>query len=78
MEELKRCPFCDSLPECGVRFYKNQGSKVHLEAVVKCPKCGCEKHVIFKASDYCGPIPFFAYEKAFEEVKDKWNMRAGS
>lgn len=76
-EELKSCPFCGSIPKCGVEFYSSCGAEVKLSAVVECTGCGIRKREIFKATDNVTFIPFLDYEKAFSEVIKEWNTRAG-
>ena len=77
MKELKSCPFCGSIPNCGVEFYESRGGEVRLSAVVECTSCGVRKREIFKATDNVTFIPFWDYEKAFSEVIKAWNTRAG-
>ena len=77
MSELKPCPFCGSMPKCGVEFYESCGEEVKLSAVVECTGCGIRKREIFKATDNVTFIPFWDYEKAFSKVIKEWNRRAG-
>lgn len=74
-EELKPCPFCGSIPNCGVEFCQSSCSDVHLAATVKCISCGVYKRKIFKASESSKLIPFMDYENVFEEVIKDWNER---
>lgn len=76
MEELKPCPFCGSLPHCGVEFYQSCGSEVKLSAVVECTGCGIRKREVFKATDAITFVPFYDYENAFTKVIEAWNSRA--
>ena len=76
MSELKTCPFCGSIPQCGVEFYESCGAEVKLAAVVECTGCGVRKREIFKATDTITFIPFWDYEKAFAKVINEWNTRA--
>ena len=75
MEKLKRCPFCGSVPTCGIEHYESTGAEIKLAAVVECKKCGIKKRKIFKATEYTGLVPFLQYNKAFEDVVDEWNWR---
>lgn len=75
MDELKSCPFCGNAPVMGCEFHRSSGSYVALRAVVRCQKCGTEKHVVFTASDFY-LIPYSDYERAFKKVCDEWNGRA--
>ena len=77
MEELKPCPFCGSIPQCGTEFYESRGSEVKLAATVKCTGCGVGKRVIFKASEPIGYVPFFDFDNAFIDVISEWNRRMG-
>ncbi len=76
MSDLKPCPFCGSIPNCGVKFYEGCGAEVRLAAVVECTGCGIRKCEIFKATDNITLIPFWDYEKAFTKVIQDWNTRA--
>lgn len=76
MSDLKPCPFCGSIPQCGTEFYESRGSEVKLAATVECTGCGVRKRVIFKASDPAAYVPFFDFDNAFDDVISKWNMRA--
>ena len=75
MTELKPCPFCGSIPQCGVEFYESRGTEIKLAATVKCPGCGIIKGIIFKATDKNSYVPFCDYDNAFEEVVQAWNRR---
>ncbi len=75
MEELKPCPFCGAMPQCGVEFYESSGKVIHLAATVECTGCGISKCIIFKATDNISFVPFFDYEKAFSDVIKEWNRR---
>lgn len=77
MSELKPCPFCGSIPQCGVDFYESCGSNVKLAAIVECTGCGISKRKIFKATDSISYVPFYDYDNAFEEVVQAWNRRIG-
>ena len=77
MTELKPCPFCGSIPNCGVEFYKICGVEIKLSAVVECTGCGTRKREIFKATDNVSFVPFCDYEKAFSKVIKEWNTRVG-
>lgn len=77
MTDLKLCPFCGSIPDCGVDFYESHGSEVKLAAVVQCTGCGIYKRVIFKATDPVTHVPFYDFDNAFNEVINEWNRRAG-
>ena len=76
MSELKPCPFCGSIPQCGVEFYESRGTEIKLAATVKCTGCGIRKTNIFKATENMSLVPFYDYDNAFEEVIKQWNMRA--
>lgn len=76
MIELKPCPFCGGIPNCGVEFYESRGAEVRLAAVVECTGCGIRKREIFKATDNVAFVPFCDYEKAFTKVINAWNARA--
>ena len=76
MSELKSCPFCGCMPQCGVEFYESCGAEVELAAVVECTGCGVKKRVIFKASEPISYVPFFDFDNAFSEVLSEWNRRA--
>lgn len=75
MNELKPCPFCGCIPQCGVEFYASCGGEVTLQAVVECTGCGVRKREVFKATDNISLIPFYDYDNAFEEVIKEWNKR---
>lgn len=75
MNDLKPCPFCGALPQCGATFYESCGKEIKLVATVECAECGTSKRVVFKASDNVRLIPFWDYEKAFDKVVDQWNHR---
>ena len=77
MSELKSCPFCGSIPQCGVEYHSSCGTDVKLSAVIECTGCGIRKRVIFKATDYKLFVPFYDYDNAFAEVIKEWNKRAG-
>ena len=77
MTELKPCPFCGSIPQCGVDFYESRGTEVKLAAIVECTGCGIRKKKIFKATDI-SYVPFYDYDNAFEEVVQAWNKRVGN
>lgn len=77
MNELKPCPFCGSIPQCGVEFYSTYGGEVKLSAVVECTGCGIRKRNIFKVTDSVSFIPFYDYDNAFAEVIKEWNKREG-
>jgi hypothetical protein len=77
MSELKPCPFCGAMPQCGTDFYESHGAEVRLVAVVQCTGCGVQKCVVFKASDTIQHIPFYDFDNAFDRVIKAWNMRAG-
>ena len=75
MGELKPCPFCGSMPQCGTMFYESRGGEVKLAAVVECTGCGVRKRVIFKASEDMTYVPFFNFDNAFSKVLNEWNRR---
>lgn len=77
MEDLKRCPFCGCLPQCGVDFYESHGSEVKLAAIVECTGCGSYKRKVFKATEDIIHVPFITYENAFNDVVAMWNKRVG-
>jgi len=76
MNELKPCPFCGAMPQCGVEFYESSGANIHLAATVRCISCGTSKRTIFKATDSTSFVPFSDYEEAFSNVIEAWNRRA--
>lgn len=75
MQEVKRCPFCDSLPNVGVELYESFGSYIKLAARVECPRCHVRQSVIFQAVEPSRMIPFYDYINAFDAVINKWNKR---
>ena len=77
MSELKTCPFCGSIPQCGVEFYESCGTEIRLAATVECTGCGISKREIFKATNKISYVPFFDYDNAFEKVIEAWNKRVG-
>ena len=77
MSELKPCPFCGSIPQCGVAFYESCGTQIKLAATVECTGCGIRKNKIFQATNHISYVPFYDYNNAFEEVIQAWNTRAG-
>ena len=77
MSELKPCPFCGSIPQCGVEFYDSCGAEVRLSAVVECTGCGIRKRNIFKATVNTSFVPFYDYDNAFAKVIKEWNKRVG-
>ena len=74
---LKPCPFCGSIPNCGVEFYSSCGAEVKLSAVVECSGCGIRKINVFKATDNITFVSFYDYDNAFEKVIEEWNKRVG-
>ena len=77
MRDLKPCPFCGYMPQCGVDFYESHAAEVKLAAVVECTGCGIAKSVIFNASHPISHIPFRDFDDAFDDVVNAWNMRVG-
>ena len=78
MQELKPCPFCGAMPQCGVGFYESAGSEVSLAATVECTRCGISKRIIFKATHPISYVPFADYEDAFDKVVKEWNRRTNN
>lgn len=76
MSELKPCPFCGGIPQCGVDFFESHGKEIKLTAVVECTSCGIRKEKVFKATDFISYVPFYDYDNAFKEVVRAWNRRA--
>lgn len=75
MNELKPCPFCGAMPQCGVDFSGSSGAEINLVATVECTGCGTSKRVVFTATKRNSLVPFLDYEKAFEDVVKLWNRR---
>lgn len=76
MDELKSCPFCGAMPQCGVEYAGSCGAEINLAAVVECTGCGTSKRVVFTATKNNCLVSFLDYEKAFEKVVKIWNRRA--
>ena len=77
MNELKPCPFCGAIPQCGVDFCESSSRGIKLAATVECTGCGIRKRDIFKATDYISLVPFYDYDNAFARVIKEWNKRVG-
>lgn len=75
MSELKPCPICGSIPQCGIEFYESCScGEIKLAATVECIKCGMRRCVILKASEPY--VPFFDFNNAFSKVFSEWNRSA--
>ena len=75
VQELKRCPFCGAVPECGVSIRSHSSEDIRLDANVRCPRCGTSKTIGFKAAGDSKMTPFGYYLKAFSDVVNQWNNR---
>lgn len=78
MQELKPCPFCGAMPQCGVDFYESFGGEVKLAATVECTGCGISKRVVFKATNPISHVSFIDYKNAFDSVIKNWNRRTNN
>ena len=72
MEDLKRCPFCGSLPITRVYVSRmgTDGDSINFD--VKCEKCGAYKS---SRLNLCRVAPYVDVEKAMNTTIEKWNMR---
>ena len=85
MEELKPCPFCQSIPEIDRKDWRHltrEGEcfeQISSRVRVRCPNCGCTKDIAAYARAEMG-LP----EKTYEEIANKladdiirhgWNKR---
>ena len=74
MDDLKRCPFCGSLPRTEVFVSKMGGGEDHVDFAIHCTDCGVTKTVRLKIRAYAN---FIDVEKSMEEVITAWNHREG-
>lgn len=73
MSELKRCPFCGTLPESRVEVTQMGGETDNIDFAICCPECGTAKTVRLKISKF----GYFAdVDKAMSQAIDAWNRRA--
>lgn len=73
MDELKRCPFCGTLPRTEVSVTKMGGNEDHVDFTIHCTNCGINKTVRLKIVAYAS---FIDVDKAQVEVIKAWNQRA--
>ena len=73
MSELKRCPFCASIPTTEVRVTKMGGGEDIIDFTVICKECGTYKterlRIKYNAT-------FMDIENIMAKVIEVWNMRA--
>ena len=72
-DEIKRCPFCGSLPRTEVRVTKMGGTEDHVDFSVRCTDCGVSKTVRLRIAAYAN---FIDVDKAESDVITAWNQRA--
>ena len=72
-DEIKRCPFCGSLPRTEVCVTKMGGTEDHVDFSVHCTDCGVRKTVRLKIVAYAN---FIDVDKAESDVINAWNQRA--
>lgn len=72
MNELKRCPFCGSIPGTEVRVTQMGGGTDHVDFSIVC-ECGIYKTVRLKIAR---TAVFLDVEKAMQDVQNAWNQRS--
>lgn len=72
MDELKRCPFCGSLPRTEIEITKKGGCEDHVDFRIHCAECGVYKSVRLRINAYCH---FVDAENAMNSVIELWNRR---
>lgn len=73
MSDLKRCPFCGSLPSTEVMVTQMGGNTDNVDFSVVCPECGTHKTVRLKIAK---KAYFMDVDKAMEDAVKAWNKRA--
>ena len=73
MSELKRCPFCGSLPTTEVRVTQMGGDTDNVDFSVVCSTCGTFKTVRLKIKK---KAVFIDVENAMLQAIEAWNKRA--
>ena len=71
-DEIKRCPFCGSLPRTEMSVTKMGGMEDHVDFSIHCTNCGIIKTVRLKIVAYAN---FVDVDKAMSEVVTAWNQR---
>ena len=74
MTELKRCPFCGTLPHTEVYINRKKIEEDYIIFEIHCPKCDTNKKIELKINRYCH---YTDVEKAMRKAIDKWNERNG-
>lgn len=72
-EDLKRCPFCNGLPETSVQVVQMGGDKNVIEFGVYCTECRISKHAYLT---YKENACFTDVEEAMKTALKAWNRRA--
>ena len=72
MSELKRCPFCGSLPTTEVKVTQMGGDTDNVDFSVVCVNCGTFKTVRLKIAK---KAVFMDVEKAMSQTIEAWNKR---
>ena len=73
MEELKRCPFCGSIPTTFVQITSMGGGTDAADFAVRCTECGTSKTIRLKIGPDCH---FIDVEAAMSKAEAAWNRRA--
>ena len=73
MSDLKRCPFCGSLPTTEVMVTQMGGQTDNVDFCVVCSECGTSKMVRLRIAK---KAVFMDVEKAMEQAIEAWNQRA--
>lgn len=73
MEELKKCPFCGTLPITIVQVTQMGGGDDRVDFMVFCQECGAEKRIRLKI---CRKATFADINKAMDDAIAEWNRRA--
>lgn len=72
-DDLKRCPFCDSLAKTTVRVVE-LGDKTVIEFGVRCTECGTLKRICLRFQE---EACFMDVIETMDKAMKLWNTRAG-